>query len=64
MGTGRRLDAAGHLTVVELFERYSGAADLTVKAHFWVLWLMWLKAQGWRAAEVARCTGFNPGYAG
>jgi len=57
MGTGRRLEVAGHLTVVELFERYRGAGDAAAKAHFQVLWL---KAQGWRTGEVARCTGFNP----
>lgn len=57
MGTGRRLEVAGHLTVVELFERYRGAEDAAVKAHFQVIWL---KAQGWRTSEVARSTGFNP----
>ncbi len=57
MGTGRRLEVAGHLTVTELFERYRGAEDATVKAHLQVIWL---KAQGWRTGEVARSTGFKP----
>src|SRR5690242_13120913 len=57
MGTGRRLAVAGHLTVTELFERYRGAQDAAVKAHFQVIWL---KAQGWRTREVALSTGFKP----
>jgi len=57
MGRGRRLTVARHLTVGELFERYRGADDAAVKAHFQVVWL---KAQGWRTSEVARCTGFKP----
>ena len=57
MGTGRRLEVAGHLGVVQLFERYRGAEDPAEKAHLQVIWL---KAQGWGTGEVARCTGFNP----
>jgi Winged helix-turn helix len=57
MGKGRRLAVAQHLTVVELFERYRGAEDAALKAHLQVIWL---KAQGWRTNEVARCTGFKP----
>jgi len=34
MGTGRELEVAGHLTLGELFERYRGADDPTVKAHY------------------------------
>ena len=57
MERGRRLGVAGHLTISELFDRYRGAEDPSVKAHFQVVWL---KAQGWRTGDVARCTGFNP----
>ena len=57
MGTGRRLEVAGHLTVMELFERYRGAEDAAAKAHLQVIWL---KAQGWQTREVARSTGFKP----
>jgi len=39
MRTGRRLEMAGHLAVMELFERYRGAEDLVVKAHLQVIWL-------------------------
>jgi winged helix-turn helix protein len=56
MGTGRRLEVAGHLTVRERFERYRGAEDAAVKAHLQVIWL---KAQGWQTREVARSTGFK-----
>jgi hypothetical protein len=56
MGTGRRLEVAGHLKVMELFERYCSAEDPAVKAH---LQVTWLKAQGWRTSEVARSTGFT-----
>lgn len=57
MGTGRRLAVAGHLRVMELFERYRGAEDPVVKAHLQVIWL---KAQGWKTGAVARSTGFKP----
>ena len=57
MGTGRRLEVAKHLTVLELFERYRSAEDGAEKAHLQVIWL---KAQGWRTREVARSTGFKP----
>jgi transposase len=56
MGKGRRLEVAGHLTVMELFERYRSAGDTTTKAHLQVIWL---KAQGWRTPEVARSTGYK-----
>jgi len=45
MGMGRRLEVAGHLSVMELFEWYRGAGDPAVKA---------------RLREVARRTGFRP----
>lgn len=57
MGTGRRLEVAGHLTVTELFGRYRGAEDPAVKAHLQVIWL---KAQGWQTRDVARSSGFKP----
>src|SRR5574341_2643690 len=57
MGTGRRLEVAGHLTVTELFERYRGAEGPALKAHLQVIWL---KAQRWGTREVARCTGYKP----
>lgn len=56
LGTGRRLEVAGHLTVMEVFERYRGAEDAAAKAHLQVICL---KAQGWRTREVARSTGSN-----
>jgi len=57
MGTGQRLEVAGHLSLSELFERYRGAGDPTLKAHLQVIWL---KKQGWRTDDVARCTGYKP----
>ena len=39
MGTGWRLEVVGHLSVMELFERYRGADDPVVKAHLRVIWL-------------------------
>ncbi|HVP68507.1 MAG TPA: winged helix-turn-helix domain-containing protein [Anaeromyxobacteraceae bacterium] len=57
MGKGRRLEVAGHLGVMELFERYREAEDAVLKGHLQVIWL---KAQGWETKQVARCTGFKP----
>jgi len=56
MGTGRRLEVAGHLTITELFERYRCADDPTLKAHFQVMWLMkqgWAKV--WPGGQVPSC---------
>jgi transposase len=50
------LEVVQHLTLEELFRRYRGAEDPVAKAHFQVVWL---KAQGWRTGDVARCTGFK-----
>ena len=50
------MEVAGHVTVMEFFERYRGAEDPAVKAHLQVIWL---KAQGWGTREVAWSTGFK-----
>ncbi len=56
MGSGRRVEVAGHLSVEQLFERYRRADDAVVKAHLQVIWQ---KAQGRSTGEVARNTGFK-----
>lgn len=49
------MQVAEHLSVAELHAGFRGSKEATLARHFQVIWLL---AQGHRAAETARLTGF------
>ncbi len=50
------LKLAGHLTTVELEQRYRGEKDAVARSHWQILWLM---SSGKRTGEVAAATGYS-----
>jgi transposase len=52
----RKLTLAPHLSVAELHQRYRAAEDPVARSHWQMLWLL---ADGWPTAEVARVTGYG-----